>query len=121
MVLGMSILDSTLAVGERAALDELVRRVRARYGDRVRKIAFFGSRARGDVTEESDIDVAIVLAGQVGLRERSDINGIAWDVVLALPAPVELSPRTLGEREYRRLVDEEWRIGLDIEREGVPL
>ncbi len=117
----MSILDDTLSPAERHALDEFARRVRAEYGQRLVKLAVFGSRARGDVHEESDIDVAVVLNGEVGFRERSDINGIACDVILDADEPVELCPRVFARSEFRRLVDEEWRIGVDIEQEGVPL
>jgi len=46
---------------ERKALDEFVTAVRARYGARLVDIFVFGSRARGDATEDSDVDLAIVL------------------------------------------------------------
>jgi len=117
----MSILDDTPSPVERQALADFARRVRVRYRERLVKMAVFGSRARGDVHEESDIDVAVVLRGEVGFLERSDVSGMACDASLAAPEPVELWPRVLAEGEYRRLVDEEWRIGLDIEREGVAL
>lgn len=47
---------------ERAALDAFVAGVRAHYGARLHGVLVFGSRARGDHTPASDVDVAIILA-----------------------------------------------------------
>ncbi len=48
----------------------LIRAVKARlqqlYGSRLKALILFGSRARGDFTEASDIDLAIVLEHPVG-------------------------------------------------------
>lgn len=41
-------------------LHRLAETLRARYGDEIRQILFFGSRARGDATSESDYDCLLV-------------------------------------------------------------
>ncbi|MEQ1616666.1 MAG: nucleotidyltransferase domain-containing protein [Hyphomicrobiaceae bacterium] len=46
---------------ERAALEAFVAGVRAHYGARLVDIFVFGSRARGDATPDSDVDLAIIL------------------------------------------------------------
>ena len=43
------------------ALAEFAIAVRGRYGDRLQGLYLFGSRARGDHTPNSDVDVAVVL------------------------------------------------------------
>ncbi|HAA30070.1 MAG TPA: nucleotidyltransferase [Cyanobacteria bacterium UBA8553] len=40
------------------------------YGDRLFKIVLFGSQARGDADTDSDIDVLVVLKGQVNPGEE---------------------------------------------------
>ena len=35
------------------------------YGDKLNKIILYGSYARGDNTEESDIDIMIILDGDI--------------------------------------------------------
>ena len=40
------------------------------YGDRLVKIILFGSQARGDAKPDSDIDVLVVLKGEVQLGEE---------------------------------------------------
>ena len=45
----------------RRALAEAKQRLQQTYGDRLSRIILYGSRARGDATEESDVDLLIVL------------------------------------------------------------
>ncbi|NIT37363.1 MAG: nucleotidyltransferase domain-containing protein [candidate division Zixibacteria bacterium] len=44
-------------------LPDLKARLRERYGERLVKLVLFGSHARGEATEDSDVDVLAVLAG----------------------------------------------------------
>jgi uncharacterized protein len=46
---------------ERSALAAFVTAVRHHYGPRLVDMFVFGSRARGDATEDSDVDLAIIL------------------------------------------------------------
>ena len=52
-----------------AKLSEILRQLRASleqiYGDWLRNLVLFGSQARGDAEESSDIDVMVVLDGDV--------------------------------------------------------
>jgi predicted nucleotidyltransferase len=61
----------------RAALEE-------RFGDRLRRLVLFGSSARGEATEDSDIDLMVVLEGPVdlGLDTRAAIDAV-YPVLLA--------------------------------------
>jgi uncharacterized protein len=42
-------------------LADFSRRLKDRFGDRLRQLTLFGSQARGEAREDSDIDVAVVL------------------------------------------------------------
>ena len=62
-----------------AILREFRGRLSARYGDRLRGIILFGSRARGDFREDSDADLAIFiepLSDPIGAQ--MDISGDAY-------------------------------------------
>jgi uncharacterized protein len=52
----------------RAVLGDLKARLSALYGDRLVAVILFGSYARGDADEDSDIDVLILLRGRIDAR-----------------------------------------------------
>jgi predicted nucleotidyltransferase len=49
----------------RAIVAELRRRLEPLYGERLERMILFGSQARGDAEPDSDIDVLVVLRGEV--------------------------------------------------------
>ena len=52
-------------------LEEFKREIKKLYGKRLRDIILYGSWARGDATEDSDIDVLVILEGKSCSRERN--------------------------------------------------
>jgi len=54
----------------RAALDELKEALADLYGERLRGVYLYGSYARGDFHSDSDVDVLLVLAGDVNPGEE---------------------------------------------------
>jgi predicted nucleotidyltransferase len=60
------VMAATLRVGVRAALDLLKAGLAEIYGDRLAGLVLYGSQARGDAREDSDVDVAVVLRGDRG-------------------------------------------------------
>lgn len=78
------------------ALDAFTRRVRAELGDRLIELRVFGSKARGDATSESDIDVLVVVPTGLDRRRLQDeVTDLAFDVNLA--HDVYISPRVVTE------------------------
>jgi predicted nucleotidyltransferase len=71
-------------VGERAVdIDALARDVardlRVRYGERLAEVLVFGSHARGDAGEESDLDLLVLLVGPVDpWEELRRIDDVLW-------------------------------------------
>ena len=57
---------------KKLALNEFVKTLKERYEGRIKKIILFGSYARGDYDEESDIDILII--GDVPQREVSFLS-----------------------------------------------
>lgn len=56
-------------------LSQLRARLEESYGDRLVKMVLFGSQARGDAQSDSDIDVLVVLKGEVNLGEEIEKTG----------------------------------------------
>jgi uncharacterized protein len=106
------------------AVDDAVSRfasfVRSRFAARVRELVLFGSHARGDANEESDVDVLVVIDG-LDHAERNEIIDAASDIDTDLEDAVGLSVFAHSTEQavaHRRTGRRIWR---DIEREGVAL
>ena len=78
----------------------------------------FGSCARGEMREDSDVDVAVVLEHIDG-RTKRDVIDLSADVGLAHDVP--LSATVLDRATFERWRAQERALVMDIEREGVPL
>jgi predicted nucleotidyltransferase len=99
-------------------LKELKTSLEPFLGDRLQRMILFGSMARGDYRDDSDIDVAIVIRRLTRELKHEILDRVA-EVELKHLMPV--SVLVFSEEEFNRLKRRERRIALDIEREGVPV
>lgn len=97
-----------IAMSTREEIVATLRRERARLSSRypIRRIALFGSWARGEAREDSDVDVLVEVDGSIGLR----FVDLAADLEQALGRPVDLVSRralkpSLWERIEPELID----------------
>jgi predicted nucleotidyltransferase len=94
----------------RQAIEEL-------YGDRLVKVILYGSFARGKATEDSDIDIAVVLKGEVNkMLEIDRIHEVIYNLTLQAGELVSVSPMSECE-----LAESEWPLYYWIRKEGVQL
>jgi predicted nucleotidyltransferase len=112
------LLADTLAPVERAALAAFVLAARGALAADLRRLAVYGSRARGDQHPDSDIDVLAVVAGD-GRAARHRLRRLAAE--LNLQHDTSLAVLVLSELEWAGLRDRERRLALDVEREGIDL
>lgn len=90
--------------------------LRALDGERLKRAYLYGSHARGDAREDSDIDVAVVLEGPVKAREEGKRTiGLVSD--LSLRENCLLMPLFISEDDYRTRSEA---IHRSIAREGTP-
>jgi len=101
-----------------AILRELKRSLGSSLGDQLVRMVLFGSMARGDYDDDSDIDVAVIVRGLTRGLKHQILDKVAE---LELQHHMPLSVLVLSDEEFNRLKGRERRIALDIEREGVPL
>jgi|YNPNPStandDraft_1061719.scaffolds.fasta_scaffold63589_2 predicted nucleotidyltransferase len=109
---------SLLTDAEREALGELRARLEQAIGPDLVRCVLYGSRARGDCLEGSDIDIAIVVR-ELTREQKHRILDLVADIELSYMIP--LSTLVFSLQEFERLAQRERRIALDIEREGIPL
>jgi len=98
-------------------LKDLRTRLEALYGDRLVRLVLYGSQARGDAVEESDIDVMVVLKGPFDYWEelRRTEEPVAnlcleYDVVIST---VFLTPEDAESSRHP--------LPVSVRREGVPV
>jgi predicted nucleotidyltransferase len=101
-----------------AALAQLARELRRRFGEAVIEMRLFGSFARAEADEESDVDVAVVLE-RADWRTRREVIDLATDV--GLPFDLWISPTIFDRETYEHWREQERPLVMDIERDGVPL
>ncbi|RZV36961.1 MAG: nucleotidyltransferase domain-containing protein [Candidatus Acidulodesulfobacterium acidiphilum] len=75
-----SIKDLKLKDNEIKAVEELKKTILGIYPDA--EIILFGSKARGDYTEDSDIDILILLNTEVNSKLEEKIIGDIYDIEL---------------------------------------
>ncbi|MGO9833396.1 MAG: nucleotidyltransferase family protein [Polyangiaceae bacterium] len=101
----------------RDALAAYTERLSALFPGRVRFVRLFGSWARGEAREESDVDVAVVVEGLARDEWRT---AVAEAVDVELACGVTLSPFVVSGEHFDLLVRRERRIAADILEEGIP-
>lgn len=107
-----------LTPAEQGSLEEFRQKVTKICQDRLQGIRLFGSRARQQGDEESDLDL-LVLVKALDERTKVQIWDAAYEVFIA--TGILLSPLVLSPDQYEKLKERERLIALDIEREGVSL
>lgn len=103
---------------QRALLKELKEILDGFLGESLIKFVLFGSRARGDYDNKSDIDVAIIVRDLTRNLKNQILKNVAE---IELKHLVPISTLLLSEDEFENLKRLERRIALDIEREGDPI
>lgn len=102
-----------LSPAEKLALDAFGQGLRARFGARLRRVVLFGSRARGEGRDDSDLDVLVEV--EVPTREdRGAVLDLGADVGLEhhlVISPLVIAPGALDGQP----------IGARIASEGVAL
>ena len=79
---------------------QLKQRLQEAFGDRLKGVILYGSEARGEAGEDSDVDVMALLEGPIRLWEDIGLGVEAtYDLTLALGRPVHVQPTDAAEFE----------------------
>ena len=101
-------------------LDEFVKGVNQILGNRVKKIILYGSYARGDYNESSDIDIMILtdLTDDEIIKYRDCVTDIAYDIEEAYNFSIMLSPLVKNIDKFNYWL-EALPFYINIQKEGV--
>jgi len=96
---------------------EIRSRLEAAFHDRLRSVLLFGSEARGDAGEGSDVDLLVLLEGPVRLGQ--DLEAIVealYPLQMELDSPIHALP--VPAETFEAVEDSLYR---DVKREGITL
>lgn len=103
-------------------IDEFVKGVNEILGSRVKKIILYGSYARGDYNEGSDIDIMILtdLTDDEIVKYRKDIIYLAYDLECENDFDITLSPLLKNIDKFNYWL-EAMPFYINVQKEGVIL
>lgn len=107
-----------LTPNEQSAVTTFCRSLQNKWGARVRDVRVFGSRARSEGNEDSDIDILVIVDDFAG-GIRRDIYATAADFLLS--HEVVISPLVMAQAQYDSMKSRERMLIREIERDGVTL
>ena len=90
-----------MTLSREAKIDEMVRRITERFTPE--RIILFGSRARGDAREDSDVDLLVLFADVENPRERA---AELYATLIGCGLPKDIVVSTTGRFErYKNVVN----------------
>lgn len=93
-------INAKLTASEQSALQEFVAYLQKHLPNKVKRVALFGSKARGDSGQDSDLDVLVILRDEDRQLRREILLQAAR---LSLKYDVLLSPRVIGEERWEQM------------------
>lgn len=76
------------------------------YGDKIRGIYLYGSYARGDFDEESDIDFAAIVEGEKPRRDEKRLRLIDETAEIGMDYDVFISPKVISAEYFDKYFPE---------------
>ncbi|PIU57880.1 MAG: hypothetical protein COS89_03305 [Deltaproteobacteria bacterium CG07_land_8_20_14_0_80_38_7] len=107
-----------LSSQENCALKVFQEMVKKEAQGKLLNLILFGSKARGESTEDSDVDVLVVIS-MVDEILKTKIWDIAYQIFK--DTDIMISPLVLDDGQYQRLDSHERLIVKSIKKEGIPL
>jgi predicted nucleotidyltransferase len=107
-----------LTANEQRAVHAFLQSLQEHLGDQVLQTILFGSKARGDGTRWSDIDILITVREE-SWPLRAEVSTLAADV--SLEYGVLLGPRVIGQERWERMKQAGFGLYKNVAAEGVPL
>ncbi|MBO5413108.1 MAG: nucleotidyltransferase domain-containing protein [Clostridia bacterium] len=113
---------SNIPINISNVIDEFVKGVNEILGDRVKKIILYGSYARGDYNESSDIDIMILtdLTDDEIVEYRTEISHLAYDVEFDHNFDIWISPLVKNIDKFNYWL-EALPFYMNVQKEGVVL
>jgi uncharacterized protein len=103
-------------VNKELVIKDFTETMKKHYGDRLAKIILYGSYARGDFNDESDIDFMVILKDEEVRTSREILNTYKLLYHLALKNDIEVSMFAASQKRYDLATKAFYRF---IKKEGI--
>ncbi len=118
MVTAKPLAISQITKKEGEALQTFVQRLLAELGQQVAQVFLFGSKARGDSSADSDVDV-LILAKDEDWQLQKTISKISSQI--DLDYDILLNTLLIADKRWKQMSEERFSICRNVEREGILL
>lgn len=99
----------------REVLSDMRARLQAAFGERLKGVVLYGSQARGDASEDSDVDLLVLLDEPIRLgRDLETIVGALYGVQLQIDEPIHALPVSVHSYDSGS-----WALYRNAQQEGV--
>lgn len=107
-----------LLPNEKKAVREFLAAMSLAYGETIQSASLFGSKARGDWTQDSDLDIVLVVAGDDRQIRREMIHLLSE---VELKYDVLLDVRVISAARWQYYADIKAGLYQNITRDAVPI
>ncbi|CAG0995699.1 hypothetical protein METP2_02900 [Methanosarcinales archaeon] len=105
-------------INKEPILQQFISSVKKKYSDQTKEIILFGSYARREATEESDIDVLVITSGN-RFEMQKNLSEITVEILLR--TGVYISAKAVSVEEYSFMKKINTGFYQNIAREGVAI
>lgn len=111
-------LQNNLSEGESAALQAYLTAAQTRFGHQMVEVYLFGSKARGEASPSSDVDIVVILERPTA-QDLSDARGLGFDILLS--HNVYLSVRAMSRQAWQTLATMQSMFYRNVLHDGICL
>jgi len=97
-------------------LRNLSKKLKEEFGDKVKEVILFGSYARGDFTDDSDVDIIVVVDDD---RIEKEVRKIAYSFIPEVGKLI--SVKVIGKKTFESMRKMGFSLIRSIEREGMQI
>lgn len=102
---------------ELQAIDELIEKLKQKYGTQLKELKVFGSKTRSDFTSDSDIDVFLVLDKNVNRALEDELYDMVFEINLKFDVYISMRIYSIGKLSDSRIKN--LPFIKNVEREGI--